>query len=291
MAGGPQVVTFALDDLLDRGETIARVIAVHLSPEVDPATGAAIERLAAEFTGAAYAGRPCALRFHPLQNGASTLDDIRSEADADAAWGAIYGLIAALKQQGRRLHVCISGGRRMLALLTMSAAMVHFDHTDRLWHMYTPAPFLERARDGAIMHARPRDGVRLIQVPVVPWGAYFPALRALARPTPGEVMAAQGKLLDPEQQRRCRQVLDRLTPRQIEVLRAFAAGGAPQDVAEALCITLKTVDSHKTHILAECRAAWGLDEEAWLDYHFLQDRFGPFFQYTSPPPPAHQRNL
>jgi len=276
MAGGPQVVTFALDQLLQRGEAIEEVIVVHLSPQMDPLTGQALVKLAAEFPDDHYLGWPCRLRFFPIRQGGKRLDDIRDDAAVNVAWSAIYELIASLKTLGRHLHVCITGGRRMLALLAMSAAMLHFDHYDRLWHMYTPSEFLERARDGAIMHARPEDGVQLLQVPVVPWGTYFPALRALAQATPAQVIAAQTRWLDQAERARCRAVVERLTPRQLEVLRAFAAGQSPQEVAEALCISLKTVDTHKTPILGECRNAWNLPEGAWLDYHFLREKFGPF---------------
>ncbi|MFZ5917327.1 MAG: CRISPR-associated ring nuclease [Chloroflexota bacterium] len=277
MAGGPQIVTFALDDLLRRGEAIQEVIAVHLSPLGDPLTGQALSKLAAEFTAHTYAGRPCRLRFVPIRQGREKLDDIRDEAAANVAWSAVYELVASLKTQGRRLQVCIAGGRRILALVAVSAAMLHFDHHDRLWHMYTPPDFLKRAANGAIMHARPEDGVRLIQVPMMPWGAYFPALRSLAQAEPDRVMALQGQMMDAAEHERCQQVVAMLTPRQADVLRAFAAGGSPQDVAEALSISLKTVDSHKTAILAECRCVWRLPEDTWLDYRFLWERFRRFF--------------
>jgi CRISPR-associated protein Csx14 len=278
MAGGPQVVTFALDNLLQRGEAIHEVIVIHLSPQADPLTGQALVKLAAEFPNNTYAGRLCRLQFFPIRRGKEKLDDIHDETAADVAWGDIYELVANLKGQGRRLHVCIAGGRRMLALLAMSAAMLHFEHHDRLWHMYTPAHFLQRASNGAIMHARPEDGVRLIQVPMMPWGAYFPALRSLAQGAPNEVLAAQGQMIGAAERARCQQVVAALTPRQVEVLRAFAAGDSPQDVAERLNITLKTVDSHKTAILAECRNAWGIPEGEWLDYRFLRERFRRFFE-------------
>ncbi|MCX7680819.1 MAG: CRISPR-associated ring nuclease [Anaerolineae bacterium] len=277
MAGGPQVVTFALDELLRRGEVIEEVIVVHLSPQADPPTGQALIKLAAEFPDDHYAGRPCRLRFFPIRKGAQKLDDIRDDAAVSVAWSSVYGLIASLKAEGRRLHVCIAGGRRVLALVALSAALLHFDHDDRLWHMYTPAEFLERARDGKIMHARPEDGVRLLQVPIVAWGAYFPALRALAQTTPPEVVAAQTRWLDNVERARCRAVIERLTPRQLETLRALAAGQSPQEAAETLCVTVKTIHAHKTVILQECRNAWELTPEARLDYHFLRDKFGRYF--------------
>jgi len=277
MGGQAQVVTFALDALLAQGETVREVVVLHLSP-ADPRVQRALTQLGDEFANDYYtcAGRPCRLRLFPVRRGKEKLDDIRDEAGADAAWSAVHELVATLKGQRRRLHLCIAGGRRILALVAMSAAMLHFDHSDRLWHMYTPRDFLEQARDGAILHARPEDGVRLIQVPVAPWGAYFPALRTLTQATPAQVIAAQTRWLDQTEWARCQAVVERLTPRQLEVLRAFAVGRNPQEVAEALCVSLKTVDTHKTAILGECRNAWSLPEGAWLDYHFLRDKFGPF---------------
>ncbi|RLC70819.1 MAG: histidine kinase [Chloroflexi bacterium] len=274
-----QVVTFALDDLLRRGEVIHEVIVVHLSPQAEPRTGQALVKLTAEFPDDYYdhAGQSCRLRFFPIREGSSKLDDIRDHTAVNAAWSAIYELIASLKTQGRHLHVCISGGRRMLALLAMSAAMLHFDHRDRLWHMYTPSDFLERARNGAIMHACPEDGVRLLQVPLVPWGTYLPALRTLAQAAPMEIVAAQTRWLDSTERARCQAATEQLTPRQLDVLRAFAAGQSPQEVAESLCVTVKTVHAHKTVILSECRNGWELPKDARLDYHFLREKFGRYF--------------
>ena len=89
VAGGPQVVTFALDELLRRGEPIREVIAVHLSPQADPLTGHALAKLTAEFPGDRYAGQPCRLRFCPIRAGSRKLDDIRNDADVNAAYNII----------------------------------------------------------------------------------------------------------------------------------------------------------------------------------------------------------
>lgn len=277
MGGQAQVVTFALDALLARGERVCEVVVLHLSPRVDPRVTRALAQLSAEFAADHYAGQHCRFRPMPIQVRRQMLNDIRDEAAADATWTAVHALISDLKVQGCHLHLCIAGGRRIMGLLAMSAAMLHFGHHDRLWHLYTPREFLERAHDGTILHARLEDGVRLIQVPMMPWGAYFPVLRSLAQATPGEVLAVQGRIMDAAERTRCQQVLNALTPRQVDVLRTFAAGKSPQDVAEALDITLKTVDSHKTVVLAECRNAWGLPDDTRLDYRFLRDRFRRFF--------------
>lgn len=282
MGGQPQVVTFALDWLLARGEIIREVVVVHLSPTLDlPAeyrrTQHALERLHLEFSGDRYQGRPCRLRLVPIRHGDTRLADIRSEADADVVWCAIYQLLTTLKAQGRPLHLCIAGGRRIMGLLTFSAAMLLCGHQDHVWHMYTPIGFLERARDGNIMHAQPGDGVRLIQVPFVPWGTYFPALRALMH-SPAEVIAVQTAQLEATEYARCRSVFAQLTERQREVLRLLAMGYTPQEVAERLHITMATVNTHKTVILDQCRIAWNLPENTYLSYHFVHDHFARFFE-------------
>jgi CRISPR-associated protein Csx14 len=152
IGGQPQVVTFALDGLLAKGVTIKEVIVIHLTPQNSKRVEWALVKLSAEFTGSSYAGQPCRLRLVPIRHAGAKLEDIRNETEANAAWLVIYELIAGLKAQGRHLHVCISGGRRLLALLAISTALLHFDHNDHLWHMYTDPDFLARAQDGALMH-------------------------------------------------------------------------------------------------------------------------------------------
>jgi len=276
LGGQPQVVTFALDALLAQGEEIPEVYIVHLTLD-DPRTRHAFGRLQQEFLDDRYAGRRCRLRRAPILLGGAPLDDIRSEAGAEATWQTVRNLIADLKAEGRRLHLCLSGGRRMMALLAMSAAALLCDHQDRIWHMYTPDVLRRQAAGGAIMHVTPTDGVQLIQTPIVPWGAYFPALRTLAQ-TSMEAASAQLRQFTASEDPLCRQVYDRLSPRRQEVLRAFATGLRPDEVAARLHIELSTVNTHKTTILAECRNAWGLPEDATIDYRFLREHFAGFVQ-------------
>lgn len=272
LGGQPQVVTFALDALLARGEPVDEVLVVHLAP-ADARVGAALAKLAAEFPGDRYGGRLLRLRRLALQMHGRPLADLRDGAAAEATWQCVRALLAEQKQQGHRLHLCISGGRRLVGLLVTAAAALLCDHQDALWHLYTPDALRARAHEGALMHVDPDAGVQLIRVPLVPWGAYFPALRAMAQ-APQEAVAAQMGWLDAGHDEACRQVYERLTARQRATLLAFARGCTPQDAAEALGVGLSTINSHKTAILAECRIAWGLAEDARLDYHFLAEHFG-----------------
>ncbi len=282
LGGQPQIVTFALDGLLAQGSPIQEVIIVHPAA-TDHRLRAALDRLAAEFANQRYAGHPCRFRTVTLVGPDGPLDDLPDEGSAEDALNTIHTLIRDLKQQRCRIHACISGGLRIMALLTISAAMLHFDHQDRLWHVYTPQSLRERADEGATMHLEPAAGVRLIEVPLAPWGAYFPALRDLASANAGELRQAQVQHMDSQHRDRCRQVLDHLTRRQRETLRAFADGLHPDEVAERLSISIKTVDSHKSAILEECRIAWGLDDHKRLDYQTLHRFFSGYFD-TRPAP-------
>ncbi len=276
VGGQPQVVTFALDELLLRGIAVTQLVLIHFVAQT-PRLQNAVKKIIAEIEGPRYENQPLRLKLFPIAAEVGSLDDIRDEADAHIAWEAINQLVISLKEAHHTLHVCISGGRRMLCLLTMSAAMLHFGHQDSLWHMYTPDEWIERSRAGSLMHL-PTDldtGFKLIQVPMMPWGSYFPVLRQLTRPVTlgDDVLAAPRRLLDYGDEARKMAVMKQLTRRQKEVLEAFAQGLNPQQVAEKLFITVKTVDSHKTVILAECRNAWALPDEEWLDYRFIADKF------------------
>lgn len=276
VGGQPQVVTFALDALFAQGEPIQAVYILHLAP-IEARLQRSLDCLAQAFNQQRYAGYICPLHFIPIQHGAEPLSAIRSAAEAEATWQTVYQFLATLKNEGHTLHLCIAGGRRLIGLLVTSAAMLLCDHQDRLWHLYTPDALRARAHEGSIMHVQPHDGVELIPVPLVPWGAYFPALRALAQ-TPAKAVAEQMSWFSASHEPQCRQVYAQLTERQREILIAFARGLTPQDVAETLHITLSTVNTHKTAILAECRIAWQLEEDTRLDYRYLREHFTHFLQ-------------
>jgi len=269
MGGQAQVVTFALDALLGQGECVVSVLVLHMSSE-DPRVRRALSQLSAEFAGEQYYGHPMQFRHLAVHTDGHPLPVICEPHEAEAAWAMGRDLLAELKRQGNPLHVCIAGGPRLLALTLTSAAMLHCEHRDRLWHLYTPRDFLEQARDGAILHAPPDAGVRLLPVPLVPWGAYFPALRTLTQPT------TPPALVEPGDMACCATAWAHLTAREQEVLATLAEGFLPQEAADHLNISLKTLDTHKTRILAECRIAWAMPEDTFLTYHFLREKFGPW---------------
>jgi CRISPR-associated protein Csx14 len=270
LGGQPQIITFTLDLLLGRGEQIDQVVVVYFPG--GPRYREAYRILGGEFSGDRYLGRACHLRRVDLRCGKGELEDARTPNEIEALRAVFFDLLAELKAQGQRIHLSLSGGRRIMALTALAAAMQHLTPADRVWHINTPADFTEQARGGAILHAPPDVKVQLIEVPFVPWAAYFPGLRPLLEQrSAGPLYAWLGEA----DLVRCRQVWQALTRRQQEVLRLLGRGQTSKQVALQLSIAPATVDDHRTAILRACALAWQ-DEPVELDAAFLRQRFGPF---------------
>lgn len=277
LGGQPQVVTLALDALLDRGYPIGELIVVHLSTN-NPRYHTALAQLGQTFASGVYRDRPLRYLPYAVCLGDAVVDDIHSEVATDAVLNSFHQLLQQLKQQGRAVHLCISGGRRMLGLLGLAAALIYFDYGDRIWHLYSTDAVRAQTREGALLHLPPgTPGVQLLPVPLRPWGYLFSALHLSADASMQTVMTAQGAAIAAAEQARCRQVYDRLTPRRRDVLRAFAEGLNPQEVANRLSIELSTVSTHQTAIYQECQAAWDLAPGTRVDYRWVREAFRRFF--------------
>jgi CRISPR-associated protein Csx14 len=268
-------VTFTLDLLLRGGFPISEVFVIHPKAS-DPRLQNSLACLRKQFIDDRYHidERTINCRFdsRTLRVNNIPLEDILDDVGAVGAHETIYHLIRELKQQRQCIvHLSVTGGRRIMALLAISAAQLNFKHTDHIWHIYTPRDFRQRANEGAIMHASPEDGVRLFTVPFVPWGNYFPGL-----PQSPDSRSQ----MDPQELEHCTRVLIALTESQRKTLQAFARGLNRKQVAEELSLSIKTIDTHKTAIYEACRQEWPQP----VDTHFLKDHFARYYnkaEYTS----------
>lgn len=275
LGGQPQVVTFTLDLLLTRSEAIDQVVIVY--PDSNPRYQNAYSRLAQEFAGDQYKNKPCHLRNVPIKIAGNSLDDIRRPAEVEAIRRTFHDLLAGLKEDDHIIHLSLTGGRRIMSLIALSAAMQHLTPADQIWHIYTPPDFIEEARDGKIMHAPVEVGVQLISVPFVPWVAYFPGLGSLLSRSTQQLREADLGWLSDDERSRCQKVWKQLTQRQRDVLRTFALGLTRPQAAAKLTVEVSTIDTHREAILVLCRQVWDA-YEGRFDLYFLRDRFGPFLR-------------
>lgn len=275
LGGQPQIVTFTLDLLLQRGFPISEVFVLHPKASSPSRLHRALLRLNAEFTGGEYPGAAHPIRFHShtLELNNRLIDDITDDTHADGALDTIHRLLSDLKRQGYQVHLSVSGGRRLMALLAISVATLNFDRYDRIWHLYTPDALREEVDEGRIMHIEPGTGTRLIQGPFLSLGAYISHPDQSFR----SVQEEQRRRINAQEHARCAEVASQITGAQLKVLRAFARGLRPQQVADELCIAPVTVHTHKTVLLSRCRIAWNIPENERLDYHFLTAKFSSYF--------------
>ena len=167
IGGKPQVVTFTLDLLLQRHIPITEVHVVHPATTDNPRQERSIQLLKNEFRGNRYSnGQTIHFYNHVLQHDGLPLQEITDEESADAVLNTMHHLILDLKERHCIVHFSISGGRRLMPLLSLSAAILSFEHEDRMWHIYTPPSVIARAQEGALLHATPEDDIRLIPVPL-----------------------------------------------------------------------------------------------------------------------------
>jgi CRISPR-associated protein Csx14 len=272
LGGQPQVVTFTLDLLLEKGYPISDVMVIHPQPS-QPRLQHSLACLQREFADL-YNGKH-AIHFHShvLRRNGHPIDDIIDNAHADATLNTIHQLIGNLKLQGYHIHLSVSGGRRLMSLLAISVAALNFDRHDHIWHIYTPAAIQAQVSEGQQMHAPSSAGVTLIESPFIALGAYIynPAQ------TFQQAQTEQLNQMEAEERARCTYVIKEASPGQLKVLKAFSKGLRPQQVADHLGIELVTVHSHKTVLLRLCRHAWNISDNEHIDYHFLQAKFAHQF--------------
>ncbi|HYK85961.1 MAG TPA: CRISPR-associated ring nuclease [Ktedonobacteraceae bacterium] len=272
LGGQPQVVTFTLDLLLQKGFPISEVMVIHPKAS-QPRLQRSLTRLSNEFVGN-YFNEQRVIHFHShvLQLDGEPIDDIIDDPHADGTLETLHKLIGSLKRQGYHIHLSVTGGRRLMSLLAISVAALNFDRHDHIWHIYTPEAVQDQAKDGRLMHVPPEAGVKLIQGQFIALGAY------IYNESFHSAQQEQRAQMDANERARCIQVVKESTPSQRKVLEAFAQGLRPQQVAAQLSVELVTVHSHKTVLLRLCRNAWNISNDEHLDYHFLHTKFANYFE-------------
>ena len=274
LGGQPQIITFTLDLLLQRGEDIRQVVVVY--PAASPRYQQAYRQLMGEFIADEYAGRPCHLRSVPLHLGN---DPDQAEAmtprQVEVIHNVFQQLLGDLKEQEQHIHLSLSGGRRIIALIALETAMRFLSPMDRLWHIYTTPELTEQEKNGQMMHVPPTGGVSLIPVPFVPWAAYFPGLRPLLDRSPQEQRESELGWQSTAERAQCERVWQALTQRQKEVLRVLVSGLNRVQAARQLNVAISTLDTHRGNIIQQCQAVWE-DDAALIDTQFLRQHFSPF---------------
>jgi CRISPR-associated Csx14 family protein len=211
----PQVITLALDLLRARGHDIGEVVVVHTAPTQDPIRSS-LAKLKADLPSYKSAKPPVTFRFAPIEHedGARPAD-IATEADAGAVFRTLYREVKRAKQAGRRVHLSVAGGRKVMSVYGMAVAQMLFDNDDCLWHVLSEGKLLAEKR----MHPAADDDIVLIPVPALRWGSLSPARTLSKTDDPLQAFQVQQAWRDAETIQRKREFLERdLTDAERELL-------------------------------------------------------------------------
>jgi CRISPR-associated protein Csx14 len=265
----PQLVTIALDLLRGRGGAVEETVVLHTTLD-RAANRASVARLGEEFPRA-YPD----VRFRPIclcDEQGVPLRDVASEPAAREAFHVLYREIKAAKQAGRRVHLSIAGGRKIIAVYAMAAAQLLFDADDRVWHLFSvPALVASEA-----LHPQPGEA-RLIRVPVLRWSEISPVLTDLMRSDdPFEALQRQEERLQTDALRSARLFVEQeLSPAERECVRPMVCRGLTNaEIAEATYRSPKTVGHHLSSAYAKARAFFGLRR---ADRHTLTSLLTPYY--------------
>jgi len=255
LASKPQLITLALDCLAAQDDLPGEVTVVHTQSGREPIRSA----LAAlkQDLGVSYPA--IHLRSLEMSADGTPLADVTSPTEVQDAFHIMFGEIRTAKLEERSVHILIAGGRRTLAVSGMAVAQMLFDDQDRLWHLASH-PALEAS---GRLHAGPDEWVRLIQIPVIPWGRLSPVfslLREVDDPFGAAEQLSQARLREQWDMSRIF-VLTRLSAAEKQVVEILVRDGLSQgDIAERLSLSPRTVEQHLRSAYRKAADHWELED-------------------------------
>ncbi|MCG9968437.1 CRISPR-associated protein Csx14 [Pelotomaculum terephthalicicum JT] len=196
----PQVITLVLDSLLLKGCNIDEVVLFYTQ---SPLVMGGIEKIQREIESEFY---PKIILRSVLITGEKTaLDDFRTANDVNSMLKIIYKVIKDYKQKGAKIHLSVSGGRKVMGIMAMVVAQILFRAEDRLWYLITEGWKPGNSQD---MHISNLNSHLLIEVPVVRWEESSLLLGMEEFASPLDLIRWQEKLIDDKRMRRRREFVE-----------------------------------------------------------------------------------
>ena len=264
----PQVATLALQALVATGETIREVAVVHTAPR-EPRIAEAIRRLDDAFARdprlAAWHG--CYRRVVILGE-AGPVPDMLVEEDFAATLRALYQVVRNYKAAGHRVHLNVSGGRKLMALCGTTVAQLLFDADDRLWYLQS-SPELVASKE---LFAADPDHVTLVPIPLLRWSPAPPILTdlALAEDPVAAITWQQERQVIAKR----RFLAEQLTPAEREAAElAVRTGATDPELARLLHKSPRTISHQLATVYDKLRVFLGVRDDVRVDRHTLIAEF------------------
>ena len=258
------MVTLALQALLSQGEAVGEVVVVHTGPR-EPRIAEAVRRLDAAF---GEDERLTPWRGHyrrtVILGQAGPVADMLAEEDFGATLAALYRLVRDTKQAGYRIHLNVSGGRKLMSLCGATVAQLLFDQDDRLWYVQS-SPELVAAK---LLWAPDPDQVTLVSIPLLRWSPAPPILTDLAlADDPVAALTWQHERLAAAKLRFLAHDLTAAEREAAELL--IRTGATDLELAAMLHKSPRTIGHQLTTVYDKLRVFLGVREDVRVDRHTL----------------------
>lgn len=215
------------------------------------------------------------LRPVPITNVHGRVKDFLTQEDLRGLLRTLYIETRRVRQTNRRLHMCISGGRKVMAVIAMSVAQLLFSPGDQVWYLITEGwkPGNEQR-----LHAGESDKTLLLPVPVLRWKEADTLLRTVAELNdPQEVIVWYKRLTQKAEEKRKDEFIRHwLTPAEREVTRLACLGFDNAAIAAQLTKQEQTV-ANQLHGVYEKLREWLGFPDYTVDRSILISRFAPYF--------------
>ncbi len=268
----PQVVTISLDLLLKQGEEVS---ALHVLCTHNKETQQAFRKIEQEFQRGKYPG--IILHEQLLSSENHQFRDMDHEPAMLQLMQQLFTLVTEAHKADRRVHLCIAGGRKVMAIAAMVVAQLVFRECDCIWHLFSDMYDL----DDQCLHAGAQQNSRLVRVPVLRYG--YAAQMLAAFTNIGDVrtaMALQEQFIEADSMKRRREFLRRwLTKAEFIVAELACSGLDNKSISARLFKSERTVSNQLQSIyekLDEWRDAAATGNS---DRNFLIATFAPYFYF------------
>lgn len=269
----PQVITITLDALLMSKRPIREVAVIYTD---HPGIKDALCTLKQEFEAEAYPH--ISFRPVPVTNSQGNVKDFQTEEDLHSLLRTLYTEIRQARRMERPIHLCISGGRKVMGVMAMAVAQLLFGPDDRVWYLITEG---WKPGTGRHLHIIDSEQVRLVPVPVLRWHEASTLMHAVIElDDPQEMLAWYYRLTNKAEERRQGEFIKHwLTPAERQVMRLACRGFDNSSIAARLDKREQTVANQLRNIYEKLRE--------WLDFpnynvdrNVLISRFAPYFSLT-----------
>ena len=253
----PQVVTTTLDLLRCLPNPISPAeIHILFTATSDPSLTQSLAALRTELSDQSF------VRYIPILDvNGKPADNLDSREEINGFFQTIYSEIRNAKNEGFCVHLLCSGGRKIMSMYGMTAAQMLFTEEDHLWYLSSRGAYLTERK----MHPHtPTDfsETQLIPLPVLTWSSVSPILSETDySQTPFEALryAQTSQLTLRANEARifydkCCTAAER---RMIDCL--IPDGKTNAEIAEQLCLSERTVETHLARIFSKAAAHWGIE--------------------------------